>query len=260
MFVTRMQSILAFSWGMVVGAKIGTSSNATSEVRSTILWMFKLKDAIQNHTCKHSIDGYIVPDIIDQPPMINFQWLTTWLHLHGCAPPWLCHPGRVGAQTARLGQASKILTTISGHSLCPCVCQIACYPSVPWSLLQCTTYTKIGSGHSKWIVFFWTPEENPQTNGTVNPPFLVCMSIFQGVQQTSMVPIYIRLHPRSFIAHPWKLIIFERKVVFQNHHPSGVTCQCSVLYLSAHLSICLSLGEGPNSYCNLPSLKITVCP
>lgn len=166
---------------MVLGAKIDASSRQIPQYAQRSCECSNWKMLIQNHTCKHSIDGYIVPGIIDQPPMINFQWLRTWLHPHGCVPPWRCHPGRAGAQTARLGQASKISTTIGGNSLCSCVCQIACYPSVPWSLLQCTMYTTIGSGHSKWIVFFWTPEENLQTNGIVNPPFLVSMSNFQGV-------------------------------------------------------------------------------
>ena len=40
--------------------------------------------------------------------MINFQWLTTWLHPHRCPPPWRCQSGRVGAQTAWLGQFVKL--------------------------------------------------------------------------------------------------------------------------------------------------------
>jgi len=70
--------------------------------------------------------------------------------------------------------------------------------------------------------------------------------------------LYISPTPSKFYSPPLKTYHPQRKVVFQ---PSSFRGYISVFgAVSVCTSIRVSLGEGPNSFCNLPSLKLTVRP
>ena len=75
------------------------------------------------------------------------------------------------------------------------------------------------------------------------------------------VPWFLSIYAYTlevFYSPPLKTYHPQRKVVFQ---PSSFRGYMSVFgAVSVCTSICFSLGEGPSSCCNLPSLKLTVRP